>query len=182
VTPLDLVPMRLTATLAHALPGIRLRLRDGDTTLLDVQRSSMSAGAAVTPCAFRNAVARAHRQLEEGLRLRFLGLPEDAAPSIEVGVRPGDAAYPSGIYRVATGDVQVHAFATTLAPRACRAVLAASDGAGDELRLHHDAATDVTLVHTLHDRARPLPSPPWSLEDILVVCFAEEVTREVALR
>jgi hypothetical protein len=58
--------------------------------------------------------------------------------------------------------------------------VAATDVDGDELRLHHDAATDVTLVHTLHDRALAVPSPPWPLEDVLVGCFAEEVSRELA--
>lgn len=181
MTPLQLTPLRLAATLAHGLPGIRLRLRHQGHALLDVQRPPAADPEAISPCAFRAAVAQAHRQLEEGVRLRFLGLPEGECAAIDVGVRPGDAAYPSGIYRIATGAVQVHAFATTLAPRACRSVLESVDVV-DEVRLHHDAATDVTLVHTLHERELCVPSPPWPLEEVLVGCFAEQVSREVVLR
>lgn len=120
MTLVDLVPMRLAATVAHALPGVRLRLRDGDTTLLEVARPPLPPGPAVGPCAFRNAVARARLQLEAGAHLQFLGLDEGRRPAIDVGVRPGDRILPGGIYRVAVEDASVHAFPTTLAPRACR--------------------------------------------------------------
>ncbi|MGE3620437.1 MAG: hypothetical protein AB7L84_08240 [Acidimicrobiia bacterium] len=177
MTPVGLVPLRLTATLAHGLPGIRLRLRDGQATLLEVVPGpgGTDGGRSVTPCAFRGAVARAHHQIQEGVRLRFLGLPEGDSPSIDVGVRNGDRIHPCGVYEVATPDGRIEAFATTLSPRACRDVLA--DVAGpEEVRLHHDVGTEVTLVHTVG----PLPRTPGGapvLEDAVLACAVEEVCR-----
>jgi hypothetical protein len=174
VTPLALVPLRLVATAAHVLPGLRLRLRHGDRIVLDVARSPLADGRWITPCAFRGAVAEAHRQLELGVRLRFLELAEGSSPTIEVGVAPGDRVLPGGIYRVGVADVVVHAFATTLEPRTCRTVVAAQGGDVPDVRLHHDAATDVTLVHMVRPAAID-GDPRLLLEDLVAACLAEEV-------
>jgi hypothetical protein len=164
-----LVPMRLTAAVAHALPGVRLRLRDGARTLLEVVRTDAPADGVVTPCAFRAAVARAHRLLEAGERLRFLGLAEGEAPAIDVAVGPGGAIHPGGLYVVPRADGHLHAFATTLEPAACRTVV------GAEASIHHDAATDVTIVH----RAAPTTEVPPALLDALLRCADEELGREL---
>jgi hypothetical protein len=60
-----MVSLRLAATLAHALPGLRLRVRDGQRTLLEVARPPLPAGPAMETCAFRMAVARAHERIED---------------------------------------------------------------------------------------------------------------------
>lgn len=165
-----LVAMRLTATIAHALPDVRLRLRDGDRTLLEVVRTDAPADGVVTPCAFRAAVARAHRLLEAGERLRFLGLGEGEAPAIDVAVAPGGAIHAGGLYVVPHADGHLHAFATTLEPAACRTVV------GTEASLHHDAATDVTIVHRVEPTAEVAPG----LVDDLLRCAGEELGRELA--
>jgi len=166
-----LVPMRLTATIAHALPGVRLRLRHDDRTLLEVLRTDQPADGVVTPCAFRSAVARAHRLLEAGERLRFLGLGEGEAPAIDVAVGPGGAIHPGGLYAVPSHDHHLHAFATTLGTAACRRVV------GDEVSLHHDAATDVTIVHRAAATAAVCPI----LREALLRCADEELARELAV-
>ena len=175
MTPLGLVPLRLAATIAHALPGAQLRLRDGDTTLLQVGPPPMPAGPAVTPCTFRRAVARAHRQIEAGIRLQFLGLGEGCTPTVDVGVRPGDCILPGGIYRVGTGDVDVYAFVTTLSPKSCRDMVANQPDVANGVLFHRDAATDVTVAHMLEPRGAGSEAP-MMLQDLLVGCVADEVT------
>lgn len=180
MTPVGLVALRRAATLVHTLPGLRVRLRDHGRTLLEVARPPLPSGPSIAPCAFRMAVARAHVQLQDGARLAFLGLDEGTAPAVDIGVRSGDAALPGGIYRVAVDAADVHAFATTLTPRHCRDLVRAVGGpptAGD-IRLHHDAATEVTLVHTVSPRG--MPDAGAGLGDLLAGFLADEVVLELA--
>jgi len=179
MTPADLVPMRLAATVAHSLPGVRLRLRDGDDTLLEVARPPLPPGRVIGPCAFRAAVARAQLQLDAGVRMRFLGLDEGRRPTIDVGVKPGDLVHLGGIYRVAVGDLWVHAFPTTLGPKACRVVVA-SQGCEADMRLHHDAATNVTLVHAVRHDCDEEGDLATVLEDVLAACCADEIAADLA--
>jgi hypothetical protein len=172
--------MRRAATLVHALPGLRLRLRYQDEVVLAVTRPPLPDGPAVTPCAFRNAVARAHVQLQEGQRLRFLGLPEGVAPALEVGTGPGDRCHPGGLYEVRVAGATVHAFVSVLRPQVCRAAVGGPPGTGPDVRLHHDAATGVTVVHAVDPPgADPAPTR-LLLEELLARCAAEEVAREVS--
>jgi hypothetical protein len=184
VTPLGLVPLRRAATVVHALPGVRLRLRVDGRTILSVARPPLPEGPAVTPCAFRASVARAHLQLREGHRLQFLGMAEGATPGIEVGTRPGDAVHPGPIYEVAVAGGVVLAFATTLGPRACREAFGELGELGaigePELRLHHDAATDVTLVHVVGGDGATTDAHRLILESLLARCAAEEVASELS--
>lgn len=176
MTPERLVPLRLAATVAHALPGVRLRLRHRDQTVLEVGRSpSLSVPSAMSPCAFRMAVGRAHQQLREGVRLAFFGMGRGCAPAVDVGVRPGDEVYPGGLYRVAVEDVQVHAFATTLAPKACRTVVTERAGGRGPVKLYHDPTTAVTLVHAAVPATGPIDLARELFEDMLAGCLVEEV-------
>ena len=181
MTRADMVAFRRAATLVHALPALRVRVRHGASTVLEVARPPLPAGPAIGPCAFRMAVARAHEQIKDGAHLTFLGLPEDAALSVSIGVAAGDAALPGGIYRVAVQDHHLHAFTTTLMPRRCRAVLAqrGDEVAGSPVRLHHDVATEVTLVHTLGPAGPLDPRGHDQLEDLLAGFAVDEVVDEL---
>jgi len=178
MTPLALVPLRLAATVAHALPGVRLRLHHAGQTLVAVARPPEPPEPVIGPCAFRNAVARAHRQIEAGHRLRFLGLDEGEAPAVDVAVASPNRVQPGGLLRIAVDDAQVHAFATTLAPRTCRSVLGSDLDAADGLALHHDAATDITIVHAIR-RGADAGELPSRLEDALLRCAGEELTHDL---
>jgi hypothetical protein len=177
MTPERLVPLRLAATVAHALPGVRLRLRHGGRIVLEVGRSPSvpPLPGGMGPCAFRMAVGRAHEQLQEGTRLAFFGMAEGCAPAIDVGVGEGDRVYPGGLYRVAVGDMQVHAFVTTLAPKACRPVVAARVGDRGPVKLHHDTTTAVTMVHAATPADGPVDQARGLFEDLLAGCLVEEV-------
>lgn len=164
-----LVPMRLCATVAHALPDIRLRLHDEGRTILEVARTDEPAHGAVIPCAFRRAVARAHLLTEAGERLRFLGMPEGVAPAIDVAVAGTGAIHPGGIYSIARGDLHLHAFPTTVGPARCRALVDTA------LCTYHDAATEITVVH-LRTGSETLPSV---LEEALLRCADEELAHEL---
>lgn len=144
MTPTGMTVLRVAATVVHALPGVRVRLLHGERALLTVARPCDADGPAIGPCAFRATVARAHRELQAGGTVVLGDLPVGAEPAIEVAIRNGDVL-PSGVYRVVVGDTTVHGFVTTLPPRRCRQLL---EGGPDDVHLHHDAATDVTLVHT----------------------------------
>lgn len=180
MSPAAMVALRTAATLAHVLPTLRLRLRHGSETLLEVAHPVGGGRPVVSPCAFRRAVVGAHEQAKQGLRLGLAGLPPDAEPVIEIGVRAGDAALPGGVYRVTVGDQTIHGFATILAPRRCRAVLEAITDSDAVVRLHHDAATEVTFVHSVHPTTEA-PVDGAHLIPALEAIFAEEVVRELAV-
>lgn len=178
MSPSGMAAMRIAATLAHALPSLRLRIRRGDTTLLEVAQPAGPAGRVIGACAFRRAVARAHEQSKTGLRLTFMGLAPDEEPAIDIGVRAGDITLPGGIVRVAAGDNTVHGFATTLPARRCRDVLEGLPDTGRVVRLHRDAATEVTFVHTVIPNA-DAPPDGAHLTEALEALFADEVVADI---
>lgn len=179
MTPTGIAALRIAATLVHALPGISVRLRDGQRTLLKVADPADASGRAMGPCAFRMAVARAHEQIKSGARLAFMDLPEGVEPAVDIGVRSGDRALPGGIYRVRVGDQTIHGFATTLPPRRCRRLLHGAVSS-EALRLHHDAATEITLVHTAGDWGLAATEHYHLLEDALATCVTEELLHDLA--
>lgn len=143
-----MVALRMGATLAHALPTVRLRIRAEGRVVLDVHRPPFPDGEratpAIPPCGFRRAVAAAHQRRAAGEELSFLGLPAGCAPAIDVGLAPGDRALPGDLYRVTLGADWLHVFATTLSADRCKA---ADDGALVRVGFHRDEATEITLVH-----------------------------------
>jgi hypothetical protein len=179
MTRRGLVAMRIAATLVHAVPTIRVRIRHGAATLLVVGHPAMTEDPAVGPCAFRRAVADAHEQAKEGRRLAFMGLPAGIAPAVDIGVAPGDKALPGGIYRVTVGEQTVHGFATTLPARRCREALAGLPEGACPVRLHHDAATEVTFVHTVLP-VELAPVDGRHLEPLVEALIADEVQHELA--
>jgi hypothetical protein len=178
--------LRVAATTAFALPTIRLRIRHGERAILDVRRPDPSGGLpgrSMPPCAFRNAVARAHRLVRDGHQLQFLDLPDGDEPAIDIGLRTGDALLPGGIYRVTFQERWVHAFATTLEPARCQRL------AGDDLAttallgFHWDEATEVTLVHLETRAACPEAATVVHevLEPFLARCATEELLSQLQL-
>lgn len=184
MTRQGMVGLRRAATVAHAFPGVRLRLREGERTLLEVSRGPTALRASLGPCAFRRMVARAHEELEAGRSVSFLGLAPGTDPVIDVGVRTGDLAHPDGLCRFAVGEVDIHVFATLLSPRRCREVLADRStsicrhpSATDSARFHRDAATAITLVHAVTPRGGDAVERPVLLEDLMFGCAVEEVVQ-----
>ena len=144
-----MVALRMGATLAHALPTVRLRIRAEGRVVLDVHRPPFPDGEravpSIPPCGFRRAVAAAHQRRAAGEELSFLGLPAGCAPAIDVGLPPGDRALPGDLYRVALGDDWLHVFATALSVERCK--LAAGDGPVVRVGFHRDESTEIPLVH-----------------------------------
>ncbi len=184
MTETGLVTVRLAATLAHALPGTRLRLRDRNRHLLEVSEATGASPEAMSPCAFRRLVARAQHPARSAAPLASLTFLSSDDLALDIGVRSGDRIWPSGTYRVGVGDVHVHAFVTTLAPRHCRCLIRSSArvsspvGVGS-VRLHRDVATEVTLVHALTPVELGVDRHP-ALEELLVRAVDDEVVGEPA--
>ena len=179
MTSAGIATMRIAATLAHALPVLRVRVRHHGATLLHVTaHPAGSAGVAIGACAFRRAVARAHEQCKRGHRLAFIGVPPDEGPTVDIRVRRGDAALPGGVYRVALGPETIHGFGTTLPLRHCRRVLEGLPEIGHVVRLYHDTATEVTLVHTVTPTA-DAPADAAHLTPALEALLVDELVHEV---
>ena len=149
MTPLGLTVLRRTATLAHAVPGIRVRLRHDGTALLEVLRPAhpvvAPSGRWLTPCAFRVAVGRAVRASRDGRTLAVLGLGAGIDPAVDVCATSG-ALLPGGIAHIPTGTGSELAFATTVRAETVAAMAQADDL---DVRCHPDPVTDAALVvHT----------------------------------
>lgn len=118
MTPAGMASLRLATTFVHALPGVQLRLRDENRTVLVVAPPGLGAGVAMSPCEFRMTVGRAQAMAAAGTPTDWL--LEGVKLTVDVAVRRGDHAWPDGLYRVAVGGVHVQGLATTLAPQLCR--------------------------------------------------------------
>lgn len=153
--------LRLSATLAHAVPALRVRLRHGGRAHVEVAagHGSPSAPTAaegpgvlrLSPCQYRTAVAKGWAMQGRGRPIRLLDLPGD--PAVDLGVPPGGATLASGIHRVPFGGRHLFVSATTLGVDAVQA--AVGEDPDDDLEaladlwevgLRADPATDVTVV------------------------------------
>ncbi len=154
--------LRVSATVAHALPALRVRLRDHHGVRVEVAAEPTRPGPAdstdalrLTPCQYRMAVARAWGMHGDGHPVRLLDLRGD--PAVDVGVPPGGATLASGIHRVPFGGRHLFVTATTLGLDEIHAAVA-GDGHDDDaddlealadlwgIALRLDRATDVTVV------------------------------------
>ena len=111
--------LRAAATLAHALPRLRVRIQIDGQTALEVRDPRTHDHPSTTvltmsPCAFHKAVSCAHRKHRTGRRLSFLGLEASQGLTVEIGTPHGGAARPGGLYRVPLGERWLWAFSTTL--------------------------------------------------------------------
>jgi hypothetical protein len=141
-----LAELRTAATLAHRLP-LRVRVRHDHHIVLEVARPPFpedSASRWLPPCAFRAAVGTAWRRHLQGEPQRFVTLPLDTDPAIDIGVPPGGCTRPGGLYELPWDGGSLHAFATTVDPGLCRRTAASV-----EVGYHTDPATDVSLFHIL---------------------------------
>lgn len=156
--------LRVSATLAHAVPALRVRLRDADELYVEVgsfpdDRLGPVVGGEpgaprlrLSPCQYRMAAAKGWSMQDEGRPIRMLDLPGD--PAVDVGVPSGGATLASGIHRVPFGGRHLFVAATTLTVDAV-AECVAGDDPDDDLEafaerwgvaLRADPATGVTVV------------------------------------
>ena len=145
MTPLGLTVLRRTATLAHAVPGIRVRLRHDGTALLEVLRPAHPvvalSGRWLTPSrsAWRWSPVRAHH---DGRTLAVLGLGAGVDPAVDV-CAPNGTLLPGGIAQLPTTFGTELAFATTVRAETV-AVFAHADDL--DVRCHPDPVTEASLV------------------------------------
>jgi hypothetical protein len=136
---MDLVDLRLAATLLHAVPGATLSLHtSGGETL----RAGCAPTADLSPCDLRQAI---------GAALQPCGACRPEA-SILDGVVGHDLTGPdlravgAGIVRVAVPGAVILVFATTLGPDTVLAALGAWAHPGLGVHVHHDEILRTTLV------------------------------------
>ncbi|HEV8299014.1 MAG TPA: hypothetical protein VGQ20_17025 [Acidimicrobiales bacterium] len=178
MTPLGLTVMRRTATLLHATPGLRARLRWQGDTLLEVGRPEPGepepAGRWLTPCAFRAAVGRAVRASHEGRTIAVLGLEPGNDPSLDLRARRG-VLLPGGIVQLVSAGSLELAFATALDPASVERLIEPTVA---DVRAHHDAVTGATLVihrGPAHPSAAALPAVLSDAQAVLARCAVAEL-------
>lgn len=181
-----MVALRHAAALVHALPGVHLRIRSEERALLSVGPPWLVGGPAMGPCAFRMAVAKGHEQIKRGDPVTFMGLADGAPLHIDVGVVPGGSALAGGIYRVPCGQVALHATTTTLPLRRCRELLAertlpAGVDPDAAVGLRHDAATEITVLHTAGEPGPVADAQLRLLQHALEAVAADELVRALAV-
>lgn len=147
ITDRGMAAFRTGAALVHLVPQLRLRVRHGDVVVADVARPPFTDGGhpQISACAFHDSVARAHARHRAGEQLRFLSLPEEAEPEVDIVVPPDDLALPAGIVRVTAGNLWLHLVAVARSLDDCLAVTGALGLHG--VGFHHDAAVGVTVLH-----------------------------------
>lgn len=184
MTPLGLTVMRRSATLLHAVPGLRARIVHEGRTLLEVLRpchpGDAPAGRWITPCAFHAAVGRAVAAHRAGRTLAVLGLPAGVDPTVEIGARHG-ALLAGGIAELATPAGIELGFATTLRPDVVVALASEpADAKHIDVRPHHDPLTDATLVvHTVHALEAARDEALDRVQRLLARCAVEELVDDV---
>jgi hypothetical protein len=182
MTPLGLTVLRRTATLAHAVPGIRVRLRHDGMTLLEVLRPAhpvvAPSGRWLTPCAFRVAIGRAVRAAHEGRTLAVLGLGPGVDPAVDIGATNG-VLLPGGIACLPTNAGHELAFATTVHAETVAVMARTADL---DVRCHPDPVTEAALVvHTTH---APTGTPGFddvleATHTLLARCAVHELLHDI---
>lgn len=182
--------LRRAATIAHTVAGIAVTLRTQGRVLAtvvpgaphDPRPGHPAGGVVLSPCAFRNAVAKAWADHEAGQRVALVGQDGDGL-EIDWSLRRPGALLGFGGVRTHCSGRMVWAMASVLRPDALAAVLdpaaymADGDGStalfvvdGFAARMLHDELLDVSVVHVEAEHV----SPP------LVAAIDEVITRFVA--
>lgn len=182
MTPLGLTVLRRTAALAHAVPGLRVRLRHDGTALLEVLRPAhpvvAPSGRWLTPCAFRVAVGRAIRASRDGRTLAVLGLPSGTDPAVDLCATNG-ALLPGGIAQIPTGLGSELAFTTTVRPETVAAMAHAEDL---DIRCYPDPVTEAAIV--VHTTSAPTGSAEFAAvlehaQALLARCAVHELVSDL---
>jgi hypothetical protein len=178
-----MVDLRMAATLVHALPGITLHVR-GDRARYRIGHGIDGMPEALTPCGFRVAVHHAHVLRRHNRGVGLVGLCPAEVPELTLEAEAGHAVRPGGICVVEEDDGYRVAAATVLPREACREQLAGPvEGPEDAvpLGLHHDDATEVTLIHAQAEDDEDLDLAIRAVEVALARCTAAELLDELAL-
>jgi hypothetical protein len=192
ITPRALRALRKAAALSMIAPALRVRVADGRRTLIEVRRPPFPDGCAryVPPCAFNRAVGRAHRAMAAGQDLAFAGLEEGHDPRVEIGLPPGDRAFPGGIYRVTRGSEWTHVLPTTLTQEAIVATLEARPtdvtfpaATTRAIAVHRDDETDVLVLHLSCEAGDEVKSAELhdALVQVMACCSVVELLDDLGL-
>lgn len=169
--------LRMAATLAMAVPTVRVRLSSPDRELLEVSwlPGDLPAGVVhVPPCGFRRSIACARARRGDG-HVAFFGLGPNTDPVVRIVVSPGDRSLPGDIYQVRIEGGWRHVVPSLLSGHRAARLLQDIPLA---LRFHEDQATGVTLVEArTADRTRPVGDALLAARSRLVV---EELLDELA--
>lgn len=177
VTRYGMNVLRTTASLAHAVPGVAVRISHDDTTLLTSCPPPAPGGEGewLPLCAFRATVGAALQHLRAGRTIGILGLAPGVDPRVELGGRGGTVIHPGGVVAALHGHRFIHAFATLLAPAKVHGVMESSQES--RVGVHHDDVTDVSLVFT-ETTPHPSQSDPMivaEMQELLIRCAGAEL-------
>jgi hypothetical protein len=168
-----LAALRVGATLAHQFP-IRLRLRVADTVMIEVARCPGPRSAALSPCRFRAEVVRAWGLARAGRPVAMRGLPVGTEPSIDLGLPPGGASRPGGLWRVTTGGRTAWVAGVVCPPT--RLWVAAEPG----ISLRVDEGTGVVVVTGIVDEPDDEPVVIDTLEGLVATLTVHALVADVA--
>jgi hypothetical protein len=103
--------LRISASMAMAMPEMAVEVRVGETICLEVRRTPGPevSHRVLPPCAFHRAVAHALAMRRSGERIAMRGVPAGIDPTIDWGVAPGARLLSGGIMRVEDDAVWLHA-------------------------------------------------------------------------
>lgn len=137
--------LRLSASIAVAVPQVAVAIRVGDEICLEVRRAPApgTAHRVVAPCAFHRAVASALSMRRAGERIAMRGVPAGTEPSIDWGVAPGARLLAGGVVRVQDGHAWHHAGAVLADADLVAGALADAPGLGS----CRNEVLGVTIVH-----------------------------------
>jgi hypothetical protein len=146
-----LTALRTAATLVHAVPRLRLAVRQGERTVLEVRRPPLPEvpHLVLPPCAFHAAVARGHRMRRAGEQVGMRGIDAGPEPVIALGLPEGDIALPGGMVRLSRDQHWWHLAATPLAPARFRPVL--DDPSLSDVAVHGDEVLEASVLYVVTD-------------------------------
>lgn len=137
--------LRISATMALAIPDMAVKIRVGDTPCLEVRRTPAPEvpHTVLPPCAFHRAVARAVTMRRSGQRIGMHGVAPGARLSIDWGVGHSARLLSGGLIRLDHGTHWAHVVAVLGDEHHITDVLA-DDPALSQQRDH---AVGVSIVH-----------------------------------
>lgn len=175
--------LRIAATLAAVVPGLRVRLRARSGAILEVRQAPDDAvdHLIVPACWFRRQVAQLHGRSADGERLAMCGLADPGELVVELGHPTGAEVLAGGIHRVEVPTGTMYLFATTLSLDDAQAAATGDDPevspeSAEQLEVGflHDDATAITLAQILAPVGAHSGPYLEALQYVLVRCAAGE--------